>query len=939
MNCPAENTLLGYVGGILDDESGQEVERHLDGCSTCRFLFAELARADGGGAPAVSMATALGLASPLELPTGTVVGRYVIVGLEGRGGMGVVYKAFDPELDRTIALKVVGLAGLGRGAEQARLRLAREARTLAQLSHPNVVAVHDVGTFEGDVFLAMEFVHGRTLRAWLSDRQPSPREVLAVYLAAGAGLAAAHRVGIVHRDFKPDNVMVGDDGRVRVLDFGLARSAVTQAAPVNAAPSPALAAGSALTREGAIVGTPGYMAPEQDRGGEVDARSDQFSFCAALFEALYGTLPFDGATYAEMSAHRLAGEIASPPALRGVSAGVRRAILDGLRVEPEERHRDMEVLLAGLDQRPRATRRRMAAALLAVAAVASGGWAVWARATAAPSIAETCREAGADVKRVWNPARRAAIGRSFAATGHAQAADIAARATEVLDGWAREWEAKRIELCEMPMRRGPVPERFVAARLQCLERHIGSVDALVTVYIEAASVALLDDVIPGVTRLERPTSCDELVVGNATDAQKQEWKPAMRGLVQAKLAMAAGKPDEALRLAGEVANQSRARRDTEPLCAAQMMVGQAQSRLGDFEAARRSLRESIRACTEVREESLAADSWLELVSLGFQSARFDAELDDAIFGAELAILRLPPDDLRGADLAYRAGTVHYMRGDTDQAIAKLRRAKAVWTRGGAERYRLELGAVENTLGLVLVHRGEWDEAQAAFERALAAWKAAGPTGALNGAITTGNIGTMRMVQRRYAEAEPLIREQLAAIEAQGEAGRSSLADALIDLGNPVRADRPLPRGRGAPGPRPEQDGRAAGTGRAPGGGGAARPGPVPHGPRRRPRRGDRARGRPRHRRARSDRCLSAAAHRLRAGPRAVVGRPRAPPGDRAGQAGARRLPEDPGRGRRSGRRRRLAAGRPDSESYLLVAVILVDQQGAVLERATRVNVP
>ena len=374
VNCPAENTLLGYVGGILDDESGQEVERHLDGCSTCRFLFAELARADGGGAPAASMATALGLANPLELPTGTVVGRYVIVGLEGRGGMGVVYKAFDPELDRTIALKVVGLAGLGRGAEEARLRLAREARTLAQLSHPNVVAVHDVGTFEGDVFLAMEFVHGRTLRAWLREREPGPREVLAVFLAAGAGLAAAHRVGIVHRDFKPDNVMVGDDGRVRVLDFGLARSAVAPARDDTAA-SPALVAGSALTREGAIVGTPGYMAPEQDRGGEVDARSDQFSFCAALFEALYGRLPFDGATYAEMSENRLAGEIASPPALRGVSARVRRALLDGLRVDPDERHRDMDALLAELDQRPRATRRRIAAALLAVAAAASGGWA------------------------------------------------------------------------------------------------------------------------------------------------------------------------------------------------------------------------------------------------------------------------------------------------------------------------------------------------------------------------------------------------------------------------------------------------------------------------------------------------------------------------------------------------------------------------------------
>ena len=166
-----------------------------------------------------------------ELGRGTLVGRYVVVDRIGRGGMGVVYKAFDPELDRAIALKLVAVPELrGRqhaAAEPLRLRLQREARTLARLSHPNVVAVHDVGGFGGSVFLAMEFVAGRTVRQWLEDRPRRPREILTVFTAAGAGLAAAHQLGVVHRDFKPDNVMVSSDGRVRVLDFGLARLAHT----------------------------------------------------------------------------------------------------------------------------------------------------------------------------------------------------------------------------------------------------------------------------------------------------------------------------------------------------------------------------------------------------------------------------------------------------------------------------------------------------------------------------------------------------------------------------------------------------------------------------------------------------------------------------------------------------------------------------------------
>jgi eukaryotic-like serine/threonine-protein kinase len=210
VRCPEENTWLRYLGGELEEPGLAELEDHLDDCASCRVVFADLARSTAHSGERRAVPLVLAHAEPLA--RGTLVGRYVILSLLGRGGMGVVYKAFDPELDRAIALKLVGLAGNAH----ARARLVREAKTLARVSHPNVVAVHDVGTHDDDVFVAMELCEGATLRAWLAERARPARHVLAVMLAAGAGLAAAHELGIVHRDFKPENVIVGTDGRVRV---------------------------------------------------------------------------------------------------------------------------------------------------------------------------------------------------------------------------------------------------------------------------------------------------------------------------------------------------------------------------------------------------------------------------------------------------------------------------------------------------------------------------------------------------------------------------------------------------------------------------------------------------------------------------------------------------------------------------------------------------
>src|SRR3954470_18376849 len=238
------------------------------------------------------------------LPRGSAVGRYVVLERIGSGGMGVVYAAYDPELDRKVALKLFRPDRAGAAGEAA-LRLPREGQVRARLSGPHVVAVYDAGTFGDQVFVAMELMEGRTLRQWLGEGKRGWREIVDVFVAAGRGLAAAHAAGLVHRDFKPDNVLLGTDGRVKVADFGLAAAlgageedlpAATRANMARAQLELSRSPMSPLTRTGAVLGTPMFMAPEQHLGERADDRSDQFSFSVALYRALYGDWPFAGKT-------------------------------------------------------------------------------------------------------------------------------------------------------------------------------------------------------------------------------------------------------------------------------------------------------------------------------------------------------------------------------------------------------------------------------------------------------------------------------------------------------------------------------------------------------------------------------------------------------------------------------------------------------------------
>lgn len=302
-----------------------------------------------------------------SLRPGTLVGRYTVLGLVGHGGMGQVYAAYDPKLDRRVALKLLHVDQ--QDGERAQERLLREAQAVARLSHPNVVVVHDVGTLDERVFVAMEFVEGTTVAEWAKAPR-TWREILGVFAQAARGLAAAHAAGLVHRDFKPQNVMVSSGGAVRVMDFGLARYLDVGPAPVAGSETPSRASGELnLTRPGERLGTPRYMAPEQFKGSAVDARTDQFTFCVALYEALYGAHPFDDDSMASLSLSVSSGDLRAPPKDRDVPGWLRRAVLRGLSTRPEARHASMAALASILenDPGPRWRRRVVTAGLVGIA--------------------------------------------------------------------------------------------------------------------------------------------------------------------------------------------------------------------------------------------------------------------------------------------------------------------------------------------------------------------------------------------------------------------------------------------------------------------------------------------------------------------------------------------------------------------------------------------
>jgi predicted Ser/Thr protein kinase len=403
VDCLDANAVQDLMSGALDATARASAIAHLDGCADCRDLISLLARdatrvaaADtlrDAERPQVNLAAMLATQAsvppaprapralsdpaleataaaslriaakkaPAPSMAGRMLGRYTLTERIGAGAMGVVYRADDFGLGRQVALKL-----LHRPDEALTDRLIREARSMAQVNHPNVVAVYDVGVADGTTYIAMELVQGTSLRRW-QQASRSVAEIVEVFIAAGRGLAAAHAAGIVHRDFKPDNCLVGSDGRIRVTDFGLAAARPG----TGGGPAAPLSPGDdvELTASGSVLGTPAYMAPEQFVGGNVDPRTDQFNFCVALYEALYGSRPFSGKTFDELGDSVCAGKVQPPPARTRASGALRAIVLRGLRVRPGDRFPTMDHLLAELGRDRARPWRRTAIVAATVAAV------------------------------------------------------------------------------------------------------------------------------------------------------------------------------------------------------------------------------------------------------------------------------------------------------------------------------------------------------------------------------------------------------------------------------------------------------------------------------------------------------------------------------------------------------------------------------------------
>ena len=416
------------------------------------------------------------------------LGRYEVVRKIGAGGMGVVYLAHDPELDRSVALKVLRSRFEGQHTEITEERLREEARAMARLRHPNVVHVYDVGRDEGRLFLAMEYVEGSSLARWAREERPW-RETLSIFVAAGQGLSAAHEAGLVHRDFKPDNVLIGKDGVAKVTDFGIALAMET------------------WTTEGdndddaSGAGTLPYMSPEQILSEAIDARSDQFSFCVALYELLLGMHPFGRSSREEMVAAIIEGRRRPPPRGHEIPGWVVDALVRGLATDPAERWPSMKALLDVLRHDPVARRRRRLAGGAALLGASVLAFAVGRNATPQPE--DPCITGSRRAEQVWNDERRRAVSERFAAAA-GRYGDASFAAIEApLDAWGKQWSGGYLELCAAHHEHSQ--ERY-DQRMSCLANQSHHVDALVELMVEA-DAALVDDALRLSRRLPEASEC------------------------------------------------------------------------------------------------------------------------------------------------------------------------------------------------------------------------------------------------------------------------------------------------------------------------------------------------------------------------------------------------------------------------------------------------
>jgi eukaryotic-like serine/threonine-protein kinase len=702
------------------------------------------------------------------------IGRFRVLDRLGRGGMGVVYSAYDPELDRKVAIKLLR-ADVHRGMakDDAQARLLREAQAMARLSDPNVIVVHEVGTVGDRVFVAMEYVDGTTLGRWLeaAGERRRWREVVDVFLKAGSGLAAAHRAGLVHRDFKPDNVLLGRDGRVRVLDFGLARSvAASEAAGAARSAEPAGAdvdeppaaimalrerpdvdsLANTLTRQGAVMGTPAYMSPEQYKGHLADARSDQFSFCVALYEGLYGVRPFKGSTLTDLVTNVLEGRMRDTPSEQRVPKHVLAALRRGLSVDPEQRFASMEALLVELRRDP-GRPWRWGALVLGVGALTS---LATLAATGGDDASEACDGLEAQLQGVWDDEARAQVTRAVEATGLAYAPRVATTTVQLLDDYTAQWVKMAADACGAALvAQGDDSEH--RRRRACLDQRLAEVGALVEALREPdggmaeAAVKATASLTTGLSACADPRRLAAYDMADDPEV-RQRLATAHASLAKAKAHGVLGHYEQAVALASEVIEQARAA-GAGPLEALGLLSrGTYRERTADPKQAEVDLRAAIDVADRHGDQGTRAQALIVLVYVVGQDRSRHAEAQMLGEQARAVLDYIDADPLLLADLDNNLGVAARIDHDFDGALELHRRSH--------ERRVEVLGEDHPDIGRSLL-----------------------------------NIGTALAGSRQHhAEAEDYLRRALASLEQSLGPQHPTVATALTNLGNCLARQGRLP---------------------------------------------------------------------------------------------------------------------------------------------------
>jgi eukaryotic-like serine/threonine-protein kinase len=796
---------------------------------------------------------------PAALTRGASIGRYIVLAMVGRGGMGEVYAAYDPELDRKVAVKLLRVKpGNGVSLAEGRTRTLREAQAIARLSHPNVVVAYDVGTFEDKVFIAMEYVEGNTVTYWLQVQPRTWREILKVFMDAGRGLAAAHEKGLVHRDFKTDNVMISRDRHVRVMDFGLARQAEkpgsgdsanataprkspTPPRPIpirilepsaspdggppesptvviaDASSPPVPLAGHSssgmfdarLTRTGAMMGTPAYMAPEQFLGTPTDARSDQFSFCIALYEALYGERPFEGSSMTSLTQNVVQGNVRDAPAGSKVPLWVRKVLLRGLRPRSRDRWQSMEELIEALGKDPNVQRRKWAAAAAGVAVIgglALGGWRLLA------DERQICSGGPPKLVGIWDlrkleepePARHAQIHKAFLATGKSYAPDVFVTVSRSLTRYAESWANMYKEACEATEVRREQSAEVLDLRMECLQERLGGVRALTDVFSDANG-DVVENAVSAANSLESLDRCADVPVLRAVMRPPRD--PATKGRVDAlrtqlaelRARFQAGRYRDTLKNASALVMDARSV-GYQPLLAETLaLLGVVLHKSDDIEGSHRAYSEAYFAADASRHDEVRAEVAADLVYVsGYLQGHFE-EAHRWGDTADAVLQRLGGHELLRAWLLNDLGAVYYVEGKKDAAVKLLE--QSLQAKGkvlGPD--HPDVGRSEGNLAITLAEIGRKEAALIHVERSIALLERGLGAAHPELAIQLSNHGEILNALANFQRARQSF--ERARIIAERELGpdNRSLGDALTGTGlsylaegNPSNALVPLER--------------------------------------------------------------------------------------------------------------------------------------------------